>query len=231
MWQGKKKAITFSFDDGVTQDIRLIEILNRYHLKGTFNLNSGYLGTLGALNRNEKIVRHDKVSGEKLCEIYAGHEIAVHTLTHPNLTELDEYTIVRQVEEDRKALSSLCGKPVTGMAYPCGGVNNDARVAEIIRKHTPIRYARTITSTYSFELQENNRLQFNPSVYYVEDCFEEVVDRFLALQTDRPQLLYIWGHSYEMDADYISWENFERICKKLSDQADIFYGTNQEVLL
>lgn len=231
MWQGKKKAITFSFDDGVTQDIRLIEILNRYHLKGTFNLNSGYLGTFGALNCNGKVVRHDKVSGEKLCEIYAGHEIAAHTLTHPNLTELDEYTIVRQVEEDRKALSSLCGKPVAGMAYPCGGVNNDARVAEIIRKHTPIRYARTITSTYSFELQENNRLQFNPSVYYVEDCFEEVVDRFLALQTDRPQLLYIWGHSYEMDADYISWENFERICKKLSDQADIFYGTNQEVLL
>ena len=33
MWQGKKKAVTFSFDDGVTQDIRLIEILNKYGLK------------------------------------------------------------------------------------------------------------------------------------------------------------------------------------------------------
>ena len=32
MWNGKKKAVTFSFDDGVTQDIRLIEILNRYGL-------------------------------------------------------------------------------------------------------------------------------------------------------------------------------------------------------
>lgn len=231
MWQGKKKAITFSFDDGVTQDIRLIEILNRYHLKGTFNLNSGYLGTFGALNVNGKTVRHDKVSGEKLREIYAGHEIAAHTLTHPNLTGLDEYTIVRQVEEDRKALSLLCGKSVVGMAYPCGGVNNDERVAEIISRNTPIRYARTITSTYSFELQEGNRLRFNPSVYYVEDCFEDVVDRFLALQTNRPQLLYIWGHSYEMDADCITWEKFERICKKLSDKSDIFYGTNQETLL
>ena len=35
-----KKAVTFSYDDGVTQDIRLIELLNKYHLKCTFNLNS-----------------------------------------------------------------------------------------------------------------------------------------------------------------------------------------------
>lgn len=42
MWNGKKKAVTFSFDDGVTQDIRLIEIFNKYGLKGTFNLNSGF---------------------------------------------------------------------------------------------------------------------------------------------------------------------------------------------
>ena len=46
MWNGKKKAITFSFDDGVTQDIRVIKILNQYGLKGTFNLNSGFFGLL-----------------------------------------------------------------------------------------------------------------------------------------------------------------------------------------
>lgn len=230
MWNGKKKAVTFSFDDGVTQDIRLVEILDKYGLKGTFNLNSGYLGVKGELERNGVRVGHNKVNASKVKEIYAGHEIAVHTLTHPNLTLQDEETIVRQVEEDRKALSALCGYDVVGMAYPCGGVNNDDRVAEIIRDNTPIKYARTITSTYAFDLQDN-LLRFNPSVYYIEDCFEEIVDKFLALQTDKPQLLYIWGHAYEMDANYISWEKFERICKKLSGRADIFYGTNKEVLL
>lgn len=44
MFQGKNKAITFSYDDGAVQDIRLIELLNRYGLKATFNLNSGLLG-------------------------------------------------------------------------------------------------------------------------------------------------------------------------------------------
>ena len=60
---------------------------------------------------------------------------------------------------------------------------------------------------------------------------EEIVDEFLNLDTDTPRLLYIWGHSYEMDAEYISWERFEEICKKLSGRADIFYGTNRDVLL
>ena len=38
-----QKILTFSFDDGVTQDIRLIEMFDRYGLKGTFNLNSGLI--------------------------------------------------------------------------------------------------------------------------------------------------------------------------------------------
>ena len=44
---GKTKAVTFSFDDGVTQDVRLIGILDRYGLKATFNLNPSLLGLQG----------------------------------------------------------------------------------------------------------------------------------------------------------------------------------------
>ena len=230
MWNGKKKAVTFSFDDGVTQDIRLIEIFNKYGLKGTFNLNSGFLGRNGTLDRNGRTVRHDKIAKDKVKEVYKGHEVAVHTLTHPNLTGLDKDEIIRQVEEDRLALSEICGYEVVGMAYPCGGVNNDDRVAEIIKTNTGVRFSRGLESTHSFDLQEN-LMRFKPTVYYIEDCLEDVVDRFLALESDSPALLYIWGHSYEMDAEYISWEKFESISKKLSGHSDIFYGTNKEVLL
>ena len=166
MWNGKKKAVTFSFDDGVTQDIRLIEIFNKYGLRGTFNLNSGFLGLEGTLDRNGRTVRHDKVARDKIKEVYSGHEVAVHTLTHPNLTGLEKDEIIRQVENDRQALSEICGYEVVGMAYPCGGVNNDDRVAEIIRNNTGVRFARGHDSTYSFDLQ-SNLLRFMPTVYYI----------------------------------------------------------------
>ena len=145
-------------------------------------------------------------------------------------TGLEKDEIIRQVENDRQALSEICGYEVVGMAYPCGGVNNDDRVAEIIRNNTGVRFARGLDSTYSFDLQ-SNLLRFMPTVYYIEDCLDEVVDKFLSLDTEEPALLYIWGHSYEMDAEYISWEKFEQVCKKLSGHKDIFYGTNKDVLL
>ena len=227
---GKKKAVTFSYDDGITQDIRLIELLNRYGLKCTFNLNSGLLGKPGILWREEQHISHYKIHPSDVKSVYEGHEVAVHTLTHPCLPDKDEEFIIHQVEDDRIALSELVGYEVVGMAYPGGGVNNDDRVAAIIKARTGVRYARTITSTNSFDEQEN-LYRFNPSVYYIEKNLEEIVDRFLALKADRPQLLYIWGHSYEMDAQYISWETFKRICQKLAGHEDIFYGTNKEVLL
>lgn len=228
-FEGKLKAVTFSFDDGVTQDIRLINILNRYGLKATFNLNSSYLGLSGQLNRNDHVVRHDKNPACQIAAIYRGHEVAVHTLTHPNLTELDEDTIVWQVEEDRKALEGLTGYQVRCMAYPCGGVNNDDRVAAVIKNRTHIRFARTITSSYSFDIPDN-LYRYDPSVYYIEkDRLFQLGESFIKLKADRPQVFYIWGHSYEMDAEYIKWDEFEEFCKLISGKADIFYGTNGEI--
>ncbi len=230
MWQGKKKAVTFSFDDGVSQDIRLIELFNKYGLKCTFNLNSELLGLDGTLDRNGRTVRHDKIKPEAVKEIYKEHEVAAHTLTHPFLPSCTDEEIIRQVENDRQNLSRLCGYEVVSMAYPCGGENNNDRVAEIIKKNTGIKLARTITSTHSFSAQEN-LLRFNPTVYYIDERLDEIVDEFLALDSSEPALLYIWGHSYEMDAEYITWEKFEEVCKRVSGHDDIFYGTNKEVLL
>ena len=230
MWNGRKKAVTFSFDDGVTQDERAIEILNKYGLKGTFNLNSGLLGTKGALRLGEVLVPHNKIGADRAAKIYSGHEVAVHTLTHPSLPELDDFTVIRQVEEDRKALEDIFGYPVRGMAYPGGGVNHDERVAELIRKNTPIRYARTITSSEDFSLQ-SDLMRFRPTAEYTAENLFRLGEEFLAKETDEPMLFYIWGHTYEMDASIISWERFEEFCRFISGDKSVFYGTNAEVLL
>ena len=229
--QVKNKAITFSYDDGVVQDIRLIELLNKYGLKCTFNLNSELLSKKGMLIREGKRIAHYKIHTEDVKHIYEGHEVAVHTLTHPNLTQCDDKEIIRQVETDRLNLSELVGYEVVGMAYPCGGVNNDDRVAGIIKKNTGVKYSRTITTNNCFDLQEN-LYRFNPTAYHLD--FEKMMQlgrEFVEFKPKEPKVFYIWGHSYEMDygADY--WVKLEEFFKLISNKEDIFYGTNKEVLL
>lgn len=229
MWNGKKKAITFSFDDGTLQDVRLIEMLNKYNLKGTFNICSGLLGVPNTVVRYGRPIEHGKVRAEDVREIYTGHEVAVHTLTHPWLNRLDDDAVVREIEDDRLRLSELCGYEVFGMAYPFGVY--DERILELIRTRTGVKYSRTINNTRAFCLPKGDELlTWHPSVYYIEPELESVVDEFLALECDEPQLLYIWGHSFELDSD-IDDATFERICKKLSGREDIFYGTNREVVV
>ena len=231
MFNGKNKAITFSYDDGVTQDVRLIEIFDRYGLKATFNINSELLGLSGELVRDGVKINHTKNSPEKIKEIYKNHEVAAHTLTHPLLTELSDEEIIYQVETDRKNLERLVDKPVLGMAYPGGGINYNERVAQIIRKNTGIKYARTTVSSYNFDLQKELYV-FKPTVYHHLD-WEKMIElgkEFLELKTATPKILYIWGHSYEFDIND-SWDDFETFCRMIGGKDDIFYGTNSEVLL
>ena len=228
----KKRAVTFSFDDGVTQDIQLIRLLNKYNLKCTFNLNSELLGKNGILNRESIPIAHYKIWPSDVKNVYEGHEVAVHTLTHPRLPEIaDDSEIICQVEQDRLNLSELVGYNVQGMAYPCGGVNNDDRVAKIIKENTGVKYSRTIKGNECFDLQDN-LYRFDPTIHVLKfDRLFELGKKFLECESDEPQLFYIWGHAYEMDIETENWLKLEEFFKFISNRNDIFYGTNREVLL
>ncbi|MBQ9801959.1 MAG: polysaccharide deacetylase family protein [Clostridia bacterium] len=228
----KMKYLTFSYDDGVTQDIRLIKLLDKYGMKCTFNLNSGLLGVESSLLREGQHVDHVKVNAADVRHIYAGHEVAAHTLRHPFLPRLtDDDEVVRQVEEDRLALSELCGYEVVGFAYPGGGVNHDARVASLIRERTGVRYARTTDQNLGFAVQED-LFEFMPTVSHHNE-WERLFalgERFLELRPDDRQIFYIWGHSYEFDI-HNTWERFEEFLKMMAGRDDIAYVTNREALL
>ncbi|MBQ8323319.1 MAG: polysaccharide deacetylase family protein [Clostridia bacterium] len=100
----KRKAATLSFDDGVEQDIHLIDILSKYGLKATFNLNSGLWGVRDKLTVKGKEVRQDKILPTQVDKVYRGYEVGVYTLTHSNLTEQPKETIIRQVKKAEKPL-------------------------------------------------------------------------------------------------------------------------------
>ena len=92
---GKVKALTFSYDDGPRDDIRLVEIFNRFGMKATFNLIGGQLD------------KESRVHADEAKALYAGHEIASHSYTHPFLDRIPKACALNEMLQDRRELEKL----------------------------------------------------------------------------------------------------------------------------
>ncbi len=222
-----RKVITLSFDDGVRQDARLIELLKKYGLKATFNLNSGKFGECLDLGPANNHVRHDKWRAEEVRDVYEGMEVAAHTVTHPDLKTLSRTRILEEVICDYMRLSELVGYEVVGMAYPGGPPNYNSLVTETIRENTRIVYARAVQSTYRFDFPEDYMV-WRPTVHLLDPAVERLTEEFRSIQGDA--LFYIWAHSYELDI-HSSWEQTERLLAGLSGIEGVSYLTNREVFV
>lgn len=209
---GKSKIVTMSYDDGLVQDRKLIEIFNKYGIKGTFHINSGHLGRPG------------RISEDEIKELYSGHEVSLHMLYHrmPSTIPCEELNF--QVMQDRKNLESACGYIVKGMSYPCGDYS--AYTTESIRR-LGIVYSRTTNSTHNFRIPEDF-MYWNPTCHH--NGAMEYSKKFLDLlsNTNNHHLLYIWGHSSEFDKDD-NWQMIETLCGLLGGREEIWYATNIEI--
>ncbi len=225
MWNGKMKALTFSYDDGIQDDIRLIDIFNRYGMKGTFNISSALLSDQKGWNEWKRGLRVTYNNAADVPSLYRGHEIAVHTAHHLDLTTLDEAALVKEIAGDKAALEALIGHGIVGMAYPYGAYN-DTVVAAV--KAAGIGYARTIEDSGNFELPQNP-LCWGHTCHHNDERLFSLAEEFLQSSPDRPQVFTVWGHSYEFTVDE-NWERIETFCRMMAHRDDIAYVTNREAL-
>lgn len=220
---GKNKAFTLSYDDGVCQDIRLIEIFNKYGLKATFNLNSGLQSESNTWVNKGKLIK--RINKSDIVEIYKGHEIAIHSYTHPHLEDLPRAAIVQEILEDRKQLEKWFGHLVRGMAYPFGTYNK--LVLEVLT-NLGIEYSRTVDQHENFALPENF-LNWNPTCHHKNPKLMDITKKFVESQFSALSLFYVWGHSYEFDVED-NWGLMEEFSKLISNRRDIWYATNIEIV-
>lgn len=214
LYPGKRrKAFTLSYDDGVKQDIRFVELLNKYGLKCTFNLNSGLL------------TRRERTTGEMI-KTYEGHEVAVHSVTHPFLERLSKQAMTSEIFKDRETLEEIFGGSIRGGAYPFG--TYDDNVLSVL-EDCGIKYFRTVKSSENFN-PPKNWLLLEPTCHHNNPKLFELCDRFI--NTD-PRfyplyLFYVWGHTYEFDNND-NWDMIEEFFKKVSEQDQVWYATNIEI--
>ena len=221
--EGKSKALTLSYDDGVYADIRLSEIMKRYGIKGTFNLNSGLFPHRG---------NHNRLDEESAFKLYkdCGQEIALHGDRHIFLDKVPLPEATREILLNRSYLENKYNRIVRGMAYAYGAYNDET--VQML-KTLGVVYARTTEPSYSFEIP-GDWLRLKPTCHHRDGKFKELAEKFF---TGSPEeefkhregwLFYLWGHAYEFDDDN-NWELIEEFCKRASGRQDIWFATNMQV--
>lgn len=220
---GKAKAFTLSYDDGQRQDKRLVEIFNKNGLKCTFNVNSGLYNAPVADNPFK-----GRMSLDEMIPVYEGHEVAVHTVTHPFLEKLPLSLVSSEVLDDRRNIEKTWGRIVRGMAYPYGTFND---VVVDCLKSCGIAYSRTVKSTEKFGIP-TDWLRLDPTCHHANSNVFSIADRFLSKHSGRaPWLFYLWGHSFEFDrgVDNNNWEHAEKLFAYIGGHDDVWYATNIEI--
>jgi peptidoglycan/xylan/chitin deacetylase (PgdA/CDA1 family) len=125
-WTGRarlpSRPIVISFDDGYrTQYTRAFPVLRKHAWPGVENVEVSFLRPASGLRpwRVRKLIR-------------AGWEIDAHTLTHPDLTTVDDARLWREVHGSRVVLRRLFDVPVDFFCYPSG--RYDARVIADVKR-------------------------------------------------------------------------------------------------
>ena len=231
---GKLKAVTFSYDDGVNQDIRFSDLLLKYGLKGTFNLNTAMFGEktkFGYIMNPDEIKEH---------LIDKGHEIAVHGKYHIASAAASPITCIQDALSCREELEDTFDMIVRGMAYPDSGIRNPANgnnyssVKEIL-KNIDIAYSRTLGGDNNDFTLPADWHAWMPTAHHNNSKIFDWIEQFVSIDEkvlyssrNYPRLFYIWGHTYEFDMNE-NWDHIEKICDMISNKEDTWYATNIEI--
>ena len=220
---GKARAFNITYDDGVLQDVPFVAMLNRYGLKGTFNLNAQLMEEefVWTHPNGMPVRRLDPATAKSL---YDGHEVASHTLTHPYMKDLPTEEILRQMGEDKLALQRLFGREVLGFAVPFDYY--DDRIAQCARQ-VGFAYARTSDLSLSYQ-PCGVYYHWKAGVYHLMPELKSYVEGFFETREELA-VCQIVGHSYDLDAEHL-WETLESIYRRVSEAQDIWPCTHLELV-
>lgn len=218
----RTKALTLSYDDGAVQDARLIEIMTKHGVKGTFNLN-GRSYTAPPRPQGRRLLTR-----EEALALYpaAGQEVAVHSYSHPFLEQLPRGNAAWEIVRDREILEGMFGCIVRGMGLPHGYLfrrcgRHTAPVWDCLRQdHPGVPWLRPAGGLAPL-------LPHLPSPGSIPP--PALCQEFLSMDVRwGVKLFCLWGHSYEFD-EQGNWDLIERFCETMGGREYIYYATCGEI--
>ncbi len=119
----RRRTVALTFDDGTVDFYETVfPLLQRYKFKATVFANPEFNGT------------NDRMTHAMLRELHESGlvEVAAHTLSHVNLTELSTQSAAREILDGKITLEHITGVPVYSFAYPFGAYS--ATVIKMIKQ-------------------------------------------------------------------------------------------------
>lgn len=243
-----EKFFTVSYDDGLEQDRRVIALMEKYGIRGTFNLSSGMFGKKGyvkrfgdlgykdvaQMGRNRRAyVEHFILSREEAVKLYSSPnvEVASHGTHHLVQSKLTSEQAEEEITQDIHTLSELFGVPVIGHAFPKGSYNDQVLAA--LRKNGA-KYARKVSmyrkpKDFSFD---PNELLITPTCWHLDSFAESLLERFIRTPVGKEDMVfYMWGHSYELDYGTKRGNDayLEHLFRMVAEAKDVHCVTNGEL--
>lgn len=205
------KIVSLSFDDGTIYDERFIELLNKYNLKATLNLNSG-LKDFVWYYEGKPIKRLDL---EKVKDIYEGHEVASHSLTHPYFSSLKKEEIEKEVKEDINNLTAIFERDIAGFAFPFH--DQTEQNIQTVKDTVNLDYIRYSFLTDTYSPKDRYHIPIN-ALYDDSDIYEKL-EEFKKNDLEN-SLFVIAGHSYEFEMKD-DWDKIEKLLSYLKNDTEI----------
>lgn len=211
------------WDDGVEDDIHLIELLRKHGAKASFNLNAGLHGSRrGGTWRYKDTKEVRRLALGELCDVYEGFTIANHTLTHPWLDQITPDQMRLEVVEGRERLQDIFGQEVTGFAYPYG--KHTPHVVKAVREAGHV-YARTCGNLHPAFPVTGDPMTLASDCHFKDPQFWKYYDKAKAAGAPA---FYFWGHSYEMLTDD-DWNEFASKLARFRDDPEAAWGELPEL--
>ena len=220
---GYKKAFNITYDDGVLQDKRFVQLLDKYGIPGTFHLNSQLMQEQFSWTHpnGDTITRLPLAAAANL---YKNHEVASHTLTHPDFTNLPESEILRQMSKDKQALQQLCGRDVVGFGVPFDYFDT---VAASCARQCGFLYARNSEQSLNYT-PPYDYFNWSVGIYHLNPLLHQYVQGFF--NTDEElALCQIVGHSYDLDTENM-WDDMETILALVAQNTDTVALTHAQLV-
>ena len=230
-----KVIVTTSWDDGHILDLELAELLQKYGIKGTFYICPNF----------GEIPASECLSEAQIRELSKNFEIGAHTMTHPNLENIEDGEALREIVASKKYLENVLNKPVDSFCYPSGYFN--ARHEQMV-KESGFKLARTV-ERFAKDIGDNPfALPTTVHAYrHCSDAFSILravgIKKFISCYLNWDELainlfdsvaknggvFHLWGHSWEVEKNN-DWKRLEKVLNHIAGRQSVRYAVNTEIL-